>query len=274
MDDNLDDYPWLVIGPYDPRLGRPGEQVEAKRASPVSFKFTSYKSENARVKEAVAKNAIYQTDPIAQAASLHSFRSRDKSREIQPSMRFKTRNTISDECRRTCMSLPALAASPQGLSSSKSASFSRCNPGQKSKLYFKSAHTMIMKKIRFGSGGDEDAENPTAKYDRLVIEVGSNLAKGAAHDRSQTGSSRTKTVDDGEMILRELTKQGRVALADERVRGDPLIGVAEKVLVKCSVIQQKKNLHYGGIGRRANVMLNTKEFLNSQSQRPRKTVYG
>ncbi len=269
LDDNMESYPWLTSG--EVRTPKVGAEDAAKRRN--LLKFRGYKSEKVRVQEAVQHNTIYQTVPIGNAVITHKFRDRDKTKEIQPSMKFMTRNQNG--------SLPSLSTSIHSGNTSQSLHASMCgqtgwNEQRKLKLHFKSAQSMLLNVGVMRGDRDDAIESSAMKYDRLVSEVaGKSLGQAQAQAQKRQMDSINDEAEQEEYnsedptapdktTLRDAARQSKVGNQSSMLKEDPLLRITEKILTKCNVIQRK--MRYGVADRRPGVPLDVPGFLQLHKQ--------
>ena len=129
------------------------------------------------------------------------------------------------------------------------------------KLHFKSVQSMLLGvgalREEFGVRIDGTENSRTDKYERFLAQKEAQYA--SSHEQSSS-SNDGRVSRDSKILMREFRKQITVGLSPvDKRNADPFLSVAEKVLVKCDVIQ-KKSIRYRGVGRRGNVIININDL--------------
>jgi len=209
---------------------------------PPYFIFRPFKTEKERVKESVQENQYLQTIPLEKNAFKHDFRNRDRNKEIQPEMRFASKNNVHivkyDESTASVLS--------------KSPELNKSNL-EGSKLHFKSAFSLMFgspkpKKTRLLAGSQTNliSENQTIYQN--------NNAKPILAPMSLNGTIKNKEKFD-------IKKDSMLTMYKSK---DPIVRAAEHALTKCFYITQKKNVMYNGAGRRQAVKFSNLEEPEAQ----------
>jgi len=201
---------------------------------------------------------------------LHQFRDRNPEKDIQPIMKFKTRNNFISTSKNNTQTLPSISQYNMSMTQKSSYFPNDESEEQRPKLYFKSAHSLLLSVGSLKppkSKNKDDNENLMARYDRILAELSLKGNKAPKPIKKELECSESSIEEEPEIkedeIIAALGKKVKASMGGTlRVKHfDPILNVAEKVLQRCGVVERKKNMRYGGAGRRTNMILNIKELL-------------
>eukprot|EP00831_Metopus_contortus_P077276 TRINITY_DN7210_c0_g1_i2.p1 TRINITY_DN7210_c0_g1~~TRINITY_DN7210_c0_g1_i2.p1 ORF type:complete len:327 (+),score=59.05 TRINITY_DN7210_c0_g1_i2:51-1031(+) len=226
MQENKKDYSHVYKEPHN--NGSATRRNEDSCLGPQYFIFRPFKSERERVLEKLEQNEHLRVPPLSIPTQQYEFRVRDRSREIQPEMKFTSSIKNSAE-KSSMLNSVSNSASLMGID--------RSSP----KLHFKSAHSLL---LDLGVMHDkkpvdwESEDNPIQQYNLLV------------------GKKEKKDSKISQKVLGNLAhiSQKDVAVLLKRSK-DPIQSAARFALEGCNYIQPPKNFMYRGVGRRDGVLI-------------------